>query len=38
MEQSSRRAWTKLQEGSKLQVVTERCRGGEEGEENLHNA
>jgi hypothetical protein len=40
MEQSSRRAWSKLQEGSKLQEVTERCRGeGEgEGEEHLHNA
>jgi hypothetical protein len=28
----------KLHEGSKLQVVTERSRGVEEGEEHLHNA
>jgi hypothetical protein len=38
MEQSSRRAWSKLQEGGKLQEVTERCSGEEEGEEHLHNA
>jgi hypothetical protein len=38
MDQSSRRAWSKLQEGSKLQEVTEGCRGEEEGEEHLHNA
>jgi hypothetical protein len=38
MEQHSRRAWSKLQEGSKLQVLTVRCRGGEGGEEHLHNA
>jgi hypothetical protein len=29
---------SKLQEGSKIQVVTERGRGVEEGEEDLHNA
>jgi hypothetical protein len=38
MEQSSRRAWSKLQEERKLQEVTERCRGEGEGEEHLHNA
>jgi hypothetical protein len=38
MEQSSRRAWSKLQEGSELQEVTERCREEREGEEHLHNA
>jgi hypothetical protein len=38
MEKTSRRAWSKLQEGSKLQEVTERCRGEGEGEEHLHNA
>jgi hypothetical protein len=29
---------SKIQEGSKLQVVTEGSRGVEEGEEHLHNA
>jgi hypothetical protein len=38
VEQHSRRAWSKLQEGSKLQVVTVRCRGGEGGEKHLHSA
>jgi hypothetical protein len=38
MEQSSRRAWSKLQDRSKLQVVTERSRGVEKEEEHLHNA
>jgi hypothetical protein len=38
MEQSSRRAWSKLQEGSKLQEVTEKYRGVEVEEEHLHNA
>jgi hypothetical protein len=38
MEQSSRRAWSKLQEGSKLQEVTEKYRGEEVEEEHLHNA
>jgi hypothetical protein len=31
MEQSSRRAWGKLREGSKLQEVTEKYRGEKEG-------
>jgi hypothetical protein len=38
MEQRFRRAWSKLQEGSEFQEVTERCRGEGEGEEHLHNA
>jgi hypothetical protein len=45
-EQSSSRAWSKapgghgakLQEGSKLQEITEKYRGEEVEEENLHNA
>jgi hypothetical protein len=35
MEQHSRRAWSKFQEGNKLQIVTMWCRGGEE---HLHSA
>jgi hypothetical protein len=38
MEQSSRRAWSKLQEGSKLQEVIEKYRGVEVEEEHIHNA
>jgi hypothetical protein len=37
-EQSSSRAWSKLQEGSKLQEVIEKYRGVEVEEEHLHNA
>jgi hypothetical protein len=35
---SSRRAWSKLQEGSKLQEITEKNRGGVVEEEHLHDA
>jgi hypothetical protein len=38
MEQSSRRAWSKLQERRKLQDVTEKYKGVEVEEEHLHNA
>jgi hypothetical protein len=37
-EQNSSRAWSKLQEGSKLQEITEKYRGEEVEEEHLHNA
>jgi hypothetical protein len=35
---SSRRAWSKLQEGSKLQEVAEKDRGGVVEEKHLHDA
>jgi hypothetical protein len=35
---SSRRAWSKLQEGSRLQEVTEENRGGVVEEKHLHGA
>jgi hypothetical protein len=35
---SSRRAWSKLQEGSKLQEITEKNRGEEVEEKHLHDA
>jgi hypothetical protein len=35
---SSRRAWSKLQEGSKLHEITEKNRGEEVEEKHLHDA
>jgi hypothetical protein len=35
---SSRRAWSKLHEGSKLQEIIEKNRGGEVEEKHLHDA
>jgi hypothetical protein len=35
---SSRRAWSKLQEGSRLQEIIEKYRGGEVEEKHLHDA
>jgi hypothetical protein len=35
---SSRRAWSKLQEGSRLQEITEKYRGEEVEEKHLHDA